>query len=194
MAQRVTIDLSYPDWVTHLAPVQDWAEARFSQARRNFVSAFKVSPFRKMDLNFHLTNTSSTYRYAGRYVTLMLRFSWYVGGPYGDDWIETITYDMRGQRFIDIYDLFEDEKAAGAELAKQVRQRAKGDILRLMGKRDEVAASNLTNFRTFALTDTAMLLFLPPYGFHTVFSGDETIGIPLTELSDLLTLTVEAEG
>ena len=193
MTKRVTIDLNYPDWVSNLAAVQDWAEARFSQARRNFVAAFKVSPFRKMDLNFHLTNTHGTYRYVDRYVTLMLRFSWYVGGPYGDDWIETITYDLRGQRFIDIYDLFVDDLAAGTELVKQVRARAKGDILRLMGKRDDAAARNLANFRTFALTDSTMLLFLPPYGFHTVFSGDETIAIPLTDLSDLLTLAAEAQ-
>lgn len=130
------------------------------------------------------------YRYQDTLLTYNFIIYEYAGGAHGITYFHTITFDQSTDQVLSLEDILSDDPQALDSLAQNVQQRL---VDQLGDSTDpewiqDGAGPELDNYRNFALSDEALLIFFPPYQVAAYAVGPQTVEVPLAEAQTFLAL------
>ena len=187
--QQRTIDvtISYPSELTENSFVIETI-TRYLDAERSLFLDFAddaetVFFFGPPLWTFHAN--IETYQHSDDILTVRVWIDQYLGGAHPFDYIRTFTFDLRGNQLLAFEDLFQPD-VNPIDLVKPAIVAAHGeDIFEFLNSIDDVT-DNLETYQFFALTDEALLIFLPPFRSGPIHAAAFETVIPLAKLDGSL--------
>lgn len=138
---------------------------------------------------FLLTSQSELYAGGTRYITVKIDSAWDMGGAHPIPYIETLCYDLQADKSLVLTDIFKQDSnylELLSELCKDallINNPSLTDVL------DEGGLSpDVESFSRFALTDDGLMIFFPPYQVASYADGEQSVVLPYSELSELLSI------
>lgn len=188
LAFGLSISIDYPLAVMGMGDIETRVDTFIVERRTQFITWFTeglgypmIAPW---DLSIFYETTST----AKGYNTLIFTIYDYTGGAHGNTTFQTFTYDAVTGEVYGLFDLFQEEFDPMPTLSSLVQSQ----LLATMGDMtdaDWIAAGtgeDPANYQNFALTDTDLIFYFPPYQVAAYAAGPQVVSIPLANLATIL--------
>lgn len=190
-----TINVAYPTEVTNYNFARQTVEDYFNERRTEFWSFAN-----DMDFTFgflapwSLDISYTTYHYSDTVLSLQFSESVYTGGAHPNLLFRTFTFDLANETVLSLDDLFPPENQPFATLQPLVQAALESQFIERVGTISdfdtdwirEGTGEDPYNYRNFALTEDALVLFFEPYQVAPYAAGPFTVEISLSDLSAIL--------
>lgn len=193
---RTDVTLEYPEFDgvksefnKHIEKTVQDALATFrTSVAEHMASAAKSAGKSQPEYQYVFTQSFSPEQLSGRYLSMVIRTSYFTGGAHGGSDVYTFTYDREKKREITLEDIFGEtpnylhriSDYAQSDLKERLRFAGGGkdpDMTMLM----QGLAPTKENFSRFTLGSNAMITFyFPAYQVAAYVFGEQQVTMPLS--------------
>lgn len=184
-----TMDVSYPAWLVDYPFADTIVTDVINEMRSEYSAFFADDTLYGMSAHWSLSGDYEELWRAESIVSMVYTLSTYTGGAHPNSFYRTFTFDLEDEREVLLADLFNTdlETALGtiaplvqADLREQMGEWAEGAWI------EDGAGPDPLNYGNWAIDDSSLYFFFPPYQVAAYAAGSFRVALPLESISALL--------
>jgi hypothetical protein len=187
LSANLRISVDYPLDLAQNPLIANAIDPYIQQAKNDLLSGLQDS-FQPGSAQYELDITYSTFHHGDNILSLVFDFYQFTGGAHGISGSQTFTFDLAANQVLALSDLF----VAGSDPFKTIGALAEADLnekLKDISDADWIhsgTGEDSANYTAWALDGTDLVLYFPPYQVAAYVAGEQTVRIPLAQLSSIL--------
>ncbi|MCU0497446.1 MAG: DUF3298 and DUF4163 domain-containing protein [Anaerolineae bacterium] len=184
-----TMDVAYPAWLVDHAFADTILTEVINGMRSEYGEFFTDDSLYGMSAHWSLIGGYEELWRSESIVNLVYTFSTYTGGAHPNSFYRTFTFDLENEREVMLSDLFNTDLETvlvtlvpliQADLRTQMGEWAEGAWI------EDGTGFDPLSYGNWAIDDTALYFFFPPYQVAAYAAGSFRVAIPLESMSALL--------
>ncbi len=184
----IIIDIKYPLEAVQYPFVEQTVDEFLNGIRAEYVNSFaNMEPTAWSPGPWGLNIDYEIFQFSPDVLSIKFNIGDYTGGAHGNLFFQTYTFDLAQNSVLALSDLFQP----GADVLGTIAPIVQQDLAAQLGDMADTqwiqdGTSTLDAYASFAVTPEALVFYFPPYQVAAYAVGPQTVSIPLTQLSGIL--------